>query len=156
MSLDLRRFSYGTTSALVTGMAVVTGLDAAGGRRASIVAALLIFGLADNLTDSLSIHVYQEAEYLERRAAVHATLSNFAARLLLSLSFVLIVLLAAAPVAVMLAVGWGTGLLIVLTTLLAHRRRVPVLPEIGLHLLLALAVVFASKLVGSSIAGFFG
>jgi VIT1/CCC1 family predicted Fe2+/Mn2+ transporter len=147
--LELRKFSYGMTSAVVTGMALVAGLDAAGGRRASIVAGLMIFALADNLTDSLSIHVYQEAERLERRAAFHATLTNFATRLALTLSFVLIVLLVPPAAAVPASVAWGVGLLVVLTILLARDLDVPVLPEIGRHLALAFAVIVASKLIGS-------
>jgi VIT1/CCC1 family predicted Fe2+/Mn2+ transporter len=149
MTLDLRQFSYGTTSAVVTGMALVAGLDAAGGRRASIVAGLLIFALADNLTDSLSIHLYQEAERLEQRAAFRATLVNFVTRLALTLSFVLMVLLVPPAAAVPASVAWGVGLLVTLTILLARDRGAPVLPEIGRHLVLALAVIVASKLIGA-------
>jgi hypothetical protein len=49
--IALRHFSYGATSAVVTGMALVTGLDAASGTRLTIIAGLLIFAVADNLTD---------------------------------------------------------------------------------------------------------
>jgi hypothetical protein len=47
----------------------------------TIIAGLLIVGLADNVTDSLSIHIYQESERLEQHAAFRATISNFATRL---------------------------------------------------------------------------
>ena len=40
---------------------------------ATIVSGLLIVGFADNMTDSLSIHMYQEAEKLEERAAFRVT-----------------------------------------------------------------------------------
>jgi VIT1/CCC1 family predicted Fe2+/Mn2+ transporter len=147
--VNLRRFSYGATSAVVTGMALVTGLDAANSTRLTIIAGLLIFAVADNLTDSLSIHVYQESERLDDRAAFRATLTNFATRLALSLSFVLIVMLAPANVAVMAALVWGCCVLCVLTALLARQRSAPVAVEIGKHLALAAAVIAASKGIGA-------
>lgn len=147
--MNLRRISYGATSAVVTGMALVTGLDAAGSARITIVAGLLIFALADNLTDSLSIHIYQESERLDERAALRATLSNFATRLGLSLCFVLIVLVAPAPAAVIVALAWGAAVLAALTFILARERRVSVTAEIGRHFALAAVVIAASKAIGT-------
>ncbi len=147
--MDLRKFSYGTTSAVVTGMALVTGLDAANSTRLTIIAGLLIFAVADNLTDSLSIHIYQESERLDGPAAFRATLANFATRLGLSLSFVLIVLLAPVTIAVIAAILWGNSVLCVMTVLLARERGVPVATEIAKHLALAAAVIAASKGIGA-------
>ena len=59
--------------------------------RATIVSGLLIAGFADNKTDSLSIHMYQEAEKVKERAALGATFTNFVARILAALTFVVIV-----------------------------------------------------------------
>jgi hypothetical protein len=85
--------SFGGTAGIVTSMALIAGLDAAKTGRASMVSALLIAAVADNLTDSLSVHMYQESERLEQKEAFIGTLSNFVTRLLLCLSFVLIVVL---------------------------------------------------------------
>lgn len=148
-SMDLRRFSYGATSAVVTGMALVTGLDAANSTRLTVIAGLLIFGVADNLSDSLSIHIYQESERLNERAAFLATLWNFATRLGLSLSFVLIVALAPVTLAAVTAIVWGTCILCVMTALLARERGASVTSEIGKHLVLAAAVIATSKGIGA-------
>ena len=43
-------------------------------------------------SDSLSIHMYQEAERLEGKGALRTTLANFVSRLLVALSFVFIVI----------------------------------------------------------------
>jgi hypothetical protein len=56
------RISFGGTAAIVTSMALIVGLDAANAGRAAMVSALLIAAVADNLTDSLSVHMYQESE----------------------------------------------------------------------------------------------
>ena len=82
----ISRISYGGTAAIVTSMALITGLNAVGTGKSTLIAALLIAALADNITDSLSIHVYQESERLDEREAFIGTLSNFTTRLLGSLS----------------------------------------------------------------------
>ena len=91
------RISFGGTAAIVTSMALIAGLDAAHAGRATMVSALLIAAVADNLTDSLSVHTYQESERLEQREAFVGTLTNFATRFIVCLSFVLIVVLCTVP-----------------------------------------------------------
>ena len=144
----LRKISYGATAAAVTNTALISGLSAANATKAIIISALLIAALADNLTDALSVHVYQESERLEQKDALTATMTNFAARLLLSISFVLIVAvlpLAHAPAA---ALVWGAALLALLTSLIARERNVKPLPEVFKHLLIAAAAIVLSRAIG--------
>lgn len=143
--MKTRKFSYGASSAIVTSMALIVGLDAATANAAAIVSGLLIVAFADNLTDSLSIHIYQESEHLASRQAFRATVTNFATRLAVSVSFVGIVLLLPGPAAVIAALSWGFVLLVGLTYLLARERQVAVLPEIGKHVALAIGVLLASR-----------
>jgi hypothetical protein len=72
-------------------MALINGLSAAGATKPIIVSALLIAALADNLTDTLSIHTFQESEQLNQKNAFTGTITNFITRLLLSISFVFLV-----------------------------------------------------------------
>ena len=62
IALKLPTVSFGATSAIVTSMGVIIGFGAGGISKSTIIAGLLIVGLADNLTDSLSIHIYRESE----------------------------------------------------------------------------------------------
>lgn len=149
--LNPRKFSFGGTSAIVTSMGLIVGLGAAGARSATIVSGLLIAGLADNITDSLSIHMYQEAEKLEERSAFRATLSNFVARVMVALSFVAIVLEFPAEHARIAALMWGCVLLILITFFLARERAVRPLPEVIKHLGVAILVIAASRIIGAGI-----
>jgi hypothetical protein len=142
------RISFGGTAAIVTSMALITGLDAANARRASILGALLIAAVADNLTDSLSVHVYQESERLEEREAFIGTLTNFATRFIVCLSFVLIVVLFQGHAAVAGGIVWGMSLLTVLTYVLARHRKVSAISEVEKHLAVALAIIVVSKGIG--------
>jgi len=133
-------------------MALIAGLDAAKTGRASMVSALLIAAVADNLTDSLSVHMYQESERLEQKEAFIGTLSNFVTRLLLCLSFVLIVVPLPEHIAALWGLAWGISLLLILTYILARYRKVSVMSEIGKHLGVAVAIIFVSQYIGHWIA----
>ena len=127
--LNPRRFSFGGTSAIVTSMGVIIGLGAASAELATVVSGLLIVAFADNLSDSLSIHMYQEAEKLEGRTAFRATLTNFVTRILVAL-------------------GWGCALLASISCMLARARSVGVAPEVVKHLGMAVLVIGASRVIG--------
>lgn len=149
----LTRFTFGGTSAVVTSMGLVVGLGAATAPRVAVVSGLLIIGLADNLTDSLSIHVYQEAQKLEAKSAFRATTTNFLARFLVTLSFVAWVLFLPPGVVGPVSLAWGLALLGFLSFFLARARNVPVVPEIAKHVAVAVAVIVVSRAVGVWVAG---
>ena len=113
-----------------------------------MVSALLIAAVADNLTDSLSVHMYQESERLEQREAFVGTLTNFATRFIVCLSFVLIVVLFREQAAAVGGIIWGMSLLTVLTCILARYRKVSAMSEVGKHLAVALVIVFVSRGIG--------
>ena len=146
--LNPRRFSFGGTSAIVTSMGVIIGLGAARAEMATIVSGLLIVGFADNLSDSLSIHMYQEAEKLEGRAAFKATLTNFVTRILVALSFVAIVLTLPRPYAGTVAFAWGCALLAAISFILARARSIGPGPEVVKHLGMAVLVIASSRVIG--------
>ena len=144
-----RSFSFGGTAAIVTSMGIIIGLGTATAATATIVSGLLVVALADNISDSLSIHMYQEAESLAGRAAFRATLANFVVRVVVVLTFVLIVLVFPHPYVEILALAWGFLLLAGLSYTLARARGVSPLPEVGKHLAVAVVVIAASRLIGS-------
>ena len=154
--LNPRKFTFGATSAIVTSMGLIVGLRAAGGGAATIVSALLIAGFADNMTDSLSIHMYQESERLEESTAFRTTLTNFAVRILAALSFVAIVLALPPASAGIAALLWGCLLLTAVSYALARERGVGPLLEVAKHLGVAFLVIAASRLIGVGIARYVG
>jgi VIT1/CCC1 family predicted Fe2+/Mn2+ transporter len=150
--MQIRNFSFGVTAAIVTSMGLIIGLDAATANKSTILGGLLIVAIADNLTDSLSVHIYQESEQLEPRAAFRATLTNFVARLGLSLSFAFLVLVLPLRIAVVASILWGVLLLTALSYVVARSRKLPVLREIGKHVAIAAVVMLSSKMIGHIIS----
>jgi len=152
--LKITRISFGGTAAIVTSMALMAGLEAANAAKAAEVSALLIAAVADNLTDSLSVHLYQESEGLERREAFVGTLANFATRLVVCLSFVLMVLLFDRHTAAVGGIVWGLSLLSALSYILARQRNVSALSEVVKHVAVAVAIIFVSKSIGQWVTAY--
>ncbi len=150
---DLRRLSFGGPAAIVTSMALIVRLGTATTAKAAIIGSLLVIGLADNLTDSLSVHIYQEAEPLAHRQALHTTIANYIARLTVTATFVLLVLLLPMQTSAFAAIAWGLFLLSGLSYLLAKARQVSATGEIFKHAGVALGVIVMSKAIGLAIQG---
>lgn len=131
------KISYGGTAAVVTSTALISGLSAADATKPVIVSALLIAALADNLTDALSVHIFQESEKVDQKDALTGTITNFLTRLLLCISFVLLVGLFPLAHVAKVAIVWGMLLLATLTYLVARERKVKPLPEVLKHMLVA-------------------
>jgi VIT1/CCC1 family predicted Fe2+/Mn2+ transporter len=143
-----RRISYGGTAAVVTSTALISGLSAANATKPIIVSALLIAALADNLTDALSVHIFQESEQLTQKDAFTATTTNFVTRLLLCASFVPLVAFFPLSHATVLAILWAALLLGALTYMVARERNVKPMPEVVKHLFVASVAIIASTLIG--------
>jgi VIT1/CCC1 family predicted Fe2+/Mn2+ transporter len=154
--IDLRKMSFGGPAAIVTSMALIVGLDAATATKATVVTSLLIIGVADNLTDSLSVHIYQESEGMAQRRALRATVGNFFTRLAVALSFVALFLLLPNQAAIVVCVAWGFLLLAGLSWLLARIRHANAIAEIWKHSAVAVAVIALSRLIGGWLPGAIG
>lgn len=148
----LRQLSFGGPAAIVTSMGLIAGLNAASEGKAPIMGSLLILALADNLTDSLSIHMYQESEQLSERDAFWTTVANFFTRFVVALTFIALILYFQSPMAIYLAIAWGLFLLSGLTYLLARERKVDPLAEIWKHCGIAILVIALSRAVGNLIS----
>jgi Na+-translocating ferredoxin:NAD+ oxidoreductase RnfD subunit len=142
------RISYGATAAVVTSTALISGLSAADATKSVIVSALLIAALADNLTDALSIHIFQESEHLDEKGAFSGTITNFLTRLLLCISFVFLVALFPFEHIAKVGMVWGTLLLATLTYMVARERNVKPLPEVLKHTLVAAMIIAVSIMIG--------
>jgi len=129
-------------------MALIAGLEAANAGKGAMLSALLIAAVADNLTDSLSVHMYQESERMEQKEVFRGTFSNLATRFIVCLSFVVIVGVFRGRAAAVAGIAWGMSLLAVLTYILAQHRRVSVISELGKHLAAALVIIVVSQAIG--------
>ena len=145
----LTTLSYGGTAAIVTGMGLVVAFDAGTSSKAALVSSLLVVAIADNLADSLAIHVYQESENLPSRRAFRSTVANYVTRLMVAGSFALLALLTPAHSLVPVVLAWGMALLCTLTYFVARGRRVSPGLEVIKHLAVAIVVIIVSRVIGA-------
>lgn len=149
--VNVNKFSMGATAAIITSMGLIAGLNQGDSARTSVITGLLIIAIADNVSDSLGIHIYKESEGASRRDINSFTYGNFIVRLFLAFTFVLIVLMFSSHTAFIVSSIWGLVLLTILSYLIAKKRKTSSLREIVWHLAVALMVIAGSKLLGNLI-----
>ena len=141
------KFSFGMTSATVTDLALIVGLNQTANAKMSIIAAILIIALADNISDSLGIHIFQESERVERKEIWLSTATNFITRILVSLTFMLLVILLPMNLAVISSIVWGVLLLSLLSYTIAKEEGANPSLEVIKHLGIAILVILGSDLI---------
>ena len=143
------RFSFGATSAIITNLGIITGLDTLTHPKLSIIGALLVIALADNLSDTFGIHIYQESEYLGTKEVWLSTLTNFFTRLFVSLTFILLIILLPIQLAAICSVVWGLLILTIMTYIISRQRKMSPYSAILAHTIVAVLVITAGHFIGA-------
>ncbi len=146
--IDINKYSMGATAAIITSMGLVAGLNQGNSAKIGILTGLLVIAIADNVSDSLGIHIYKESEGASKQDIRSTTYGNFSVRLFLAFTFVAIVMVFSSHIAFVVSSIWGLVLLAILSYLIAKRRKTKPLREIAWHLAIALIVIAGSKLLG--------
>ena len=149
--ININKFSIGATAAIITSMGLIAGLTQGVDARLSIITGLLIVAIADNISDSFSIHIYKESEGASHKDVSSSTYGNFIVRLFLALTFVVIVLLFPPFIAFVVSSVWGLTLLAILSYMITKDREVSPLTMVIKHLITALVVIIGSKFLGNLI-----
>lgn len=145
----LTRFSFGATSAIITCLAFIIGLSESPNPRLTIVGSLLVIAIADNISDSLGIHIYQESDLKQQRVVRISTLMNFLTRFAVILVFIGLVLVLPMVLAIWASLAWGLALLVVLSYFIAREQKVNPYFAILMHVGVAVIVILASSVLRS-------
>jgi len=151
---DLSRISFGATSAVTSSLALLIGLTQLGVSKEGIIGALLVIAFADNLADSLGMHVYAESK--SRGYSKASTVMNYLVRLGLTLFIVVIVVVLPTVYALAASIAIGLCVLAALSYFIAKAHNLKPGREMVSHLVVAVLVLVASQLVGSAIKAAFG
>ena len=142
------RFSFGSTSAIITNLALMAGLHSAANAKISIIGGILLIALVDNISDSLGIHIYQESEKIESREVWTSAILNFISRIFVSLSFMALILILPLNAAIISSIVWGLLLLAAISYAIAKNGAVNSYLAILTHVLIAVVVILLSSFVG--------
>ena len=147
--LKQTRFSFGATSAIITNLGIIAGLDTLAHPKLSIIAGILAIALADNIADSFGIHIYQESECIDNKEVWLSTLSNFLTRIFVSLTFIILVAVLPINLAVPCSICWGLALLTMMSYIIAKDRKVNPYSAIFEHIIIAIFVITLSHFMGN-------
>ena len=152
---NLRNYIFGSSAAILTDVSLIVGLGSAQAGKGPILAGLLTIAVADNISDSLGIHLYKESEGYGQRLSFVSTILNFFSRLLISCTFIAIVLVL--PIAQALYVGliWGLLLIVFISYLISRSNKDNPVKEMVTHVLVAVVVIALSRFLGHAIAVYF-
>jgi VIT1/CCC1 family predicted Fe2+/Mn2+ transporter len=157
MRISIRKgFSFGLTTAIITTLALIVGLNASTESVAVIISGILIIAVADALSDSLGMHISEEASEKTEREVRESTLATFLAKFLVGATFVIPILLFPLQTAVLISIFWGLLLITILSYLIAKRDKKNPVWTISEHILLMLFIIFLTHNIGSFIKATFG
>ena len=148
---DPSKFSFGATSSTVTSLGIVFGLITSGNPQASIIGSLLVIAVADNIADSLGIHIYRESTATKKENTRMFTISNFITRFGITLTFVVLFAFLPIDLAAWSCMSIGLGILIFLSYLIGVQRKTSTIKEIAIHLGIAIPVIIISHFLGQLI-----
>jgi len=137
-------FSFGATSAVLTGLGVIVGLGRTANPGVSITTALIILAVADNISDSFGIHIHQESQKESVREVRRTTFTNFTARTLVALIFILLVILLPMKFAVAMSILLGLAVITFISYFIAKEQKASPYKVVSQHLLLTVIVIVAS------------
>jgi VIT1/CCC1 family predicted Fe2+/Mn2+ transporter len=153
---DPSKFSFGATSSTVTSLGIIFGLLTSSNPKASVIGALLVIAVADNIADSLGIHIYRESTATNKENTRMFTISNFITRFGITLTFVVLFVFLPTDYAVISCTTIGFAILVFLSYLIGVQHKTNTLREIGIHLGIAIPVIVVSHFLGQLIFSIFG
>jgi vacuolar iron transporter family protein len=146
-------FSFGATSAVITGLAVIVGLSRTANPVIGITTALVIIAIADNISDSFGIHIHQESQKESVEEVRKTTLANFATRVAVVSVFILLVILLPMKAAVVLSIFFGMAVISTISYFIAKEQKTKPYRVVSQHLLIMALVIIGSYLLREASAG---
>jgi len=146
--------SFGLTSGVITTLGLMVGLHSGSHSRTIVIGGIMTIAIADAMSDALGIHVSEESKNSIPMSRIwEATLATFAAKFVVSATFLIPVIYAPLDLAIVISVAWGLLLLTALSFFIARAQAIAPWKVIGEHLFIALCVVAITHTVGDWVKG---
>jgi VIT1/CCC1 family predicted Fe2+/Mn2+ transporter len=158
MKLSLRKgFSFGVTSAIITTLGLMMGLNASTNSAAIVIGGVLIIAIADALSDAFGIHISEESEdHHTPKEIWESTLSTFVTKFVIASTFIVPILFLPLHTAVYVSALWGLLLITLLSYNMARGKKKNTYAVIGEHLVITIFVIFLTHNIGHWISTVFG
>ena len=148
-------FSFGLTSAIITTLGIIVGLNSTTHSQTVILGGILIIAVADALSDSFSVHISEESELKHKAKTIwEATISTFLSKFIFALSFLIPILLLELQTAIIVSILWGLSLITLFSYYLAKQQKIKPYKVIVEHLIITILVISVTHILGGWIATF--
>ncbi len=147
--------SFGLTSATITTLGLIIGLNVGTGSRLAVSAGVIAIAISDSFSDALGVHLAKESEGNFTKSEIReATVSTFLYKFFFALSFLVPILLLNSPWSLYVALAWGVIILISLNYFIAKSNGEKPFKIIVEHLLISILVMGLSWVSGIAISHF--
>lgn len=148
--------SFGLVSGVITTLGLMSGLYAGTHSVKVVVGGVITIAVADAMSDALGIHVAEESRNVKTSRQIWvSTIVTFLAKFLVAISFLVPILLLELPVALMVSIAWGIGIISLLSYRLARQQGGSAGKVIAEHVSLTVAVILLTGMLGDWVAGVF-
>ncbi len=148
--------TFGITSGTITTLGLMVGLYSGTNSRGVVIGGILTIAIADSLSDALGIHISEEANHTRSTLQVWVdTVATFLSQLY-AIIFIIPVLLFDLSVAININLVFGISILTILSYYLAKSQGVKPWKVILEHLIIIIAVVVLTFILGKFIARYIG
>lgn len=153
MKISLKKgLNFGLTSAVITTLGLITGLNSSTGSKMVIISGILIIAVADSFSDALGIHISTESEGNSTNKEVwQATFATFLSKFIFALTFLIPYLFLGLNLAFWVDIVWGGLILIFVSYRLAKQQNLKPQGIIFEHLFISVVVLFLGYYIGKII-----
>jgi len=145
--------SFGITSGIITALGLMVGMAFATNSKILVIGSLLTIAVADSLSDSLGIHISEEADKsTTTRGVWESTIATFLAKFLFTMTFIIPIYFLNLKFAVLVNIIWGLIVLCFLSFFVAKESREKPFDAIFEHLFIAVIVLVATYFIGGFIS----
>jgi len=145
--------TFGLTSAVITTLGLMVGLHSGTHSKIVVLGGILTIAIADAFSDALGIHVSEESENTHTFKQIWvSTIATFLAKFIFALTFAVPVIVFPLSSAIIVSLLWGLVILTVLSYTMAKSQGKAPFKIVAEHVLIALAVIVITHLVGDWVA----
>lgn len=158
VKISIRKgFSFGLTSGIITTLGLIVGLHSSTHSKFVIIGGIIIIAIADALSDSLGMHISEEAEnHHSNKEIWESTSATFLSKFIFALTFIIPILLFSLFTAIVISVLWGLLLIATVSYYLAKLQKVKPYKIMGEHLFITIIVIIVTHYVGDLVKIIFG
>jgi vacuolar iron transporter family protein len=152
-----KSIGFGLTSAIITTLGVMVGLNSTTGSRTVVIGGILTIAIADAMSDAFGIHISEESITKNSNKKVWwSTIITFFAKFFFALTFMIPVLLLELQTAVIISIIWGLLLIVIFTYYITRKNKLDLTKAITEHVSIAILVIIITHFLGKFVLNFFG